>query len=314
MWARIGGADGFRIWLDRGKDKTFFFFNRESGVSASGNTPTRNIVPSDAYSAGDLSALKDAKGNAIAIKDVFAGGAVVAGNKIPTSRLSFQSRTFLQFEPTANFSSGLFNFLSTRYSAVSHQHNYTTRIDHNFRAKDILTGRYTFNDTYEAGTPFWGHDERNNLGRTQNVALTYTRIVSPDIVNELRGGWHRFNEAEVFGTTNDPNYDVVGKMKLPLVSRVTINFGLRYDVFGRYKQKDDRFADILQNGYILGGVVNPTTSIRPIVVDFHGAKRFPRSGDVWRGYDRYGRGFASGRGCGSGGQSGFECADMAEMV
>ena len=200
-----------------GKDKTFFFFNWESGFSASGNTPTQNIVPSDAYRAGHLSALKDAKGNAIAIE--------VAGNKIPTSRLSFQSLTFLQFEPTANFSNGPFNFLSTRYSAVSHQHNYTTRIDQNFSAKDILTGRYTFNNTYEAGTPFWGHDERNNLGRTQNVALTYTRIVSPGIVNELRGGWHRFNEAEVFGTTNDPNYDVVGKMKLPLVSRLPEEFG-----------------------------------------------------------------------------------------
>jgi hypothetical protein len=45
------------------------------------------------------------------------------------------------------------------------------------------------------------------------------------MVNELRGGWHRFNEAEVFGTTNDPAFDVVGKMGLPLVSRLPEEFG-----------------------------------------------------------------------------------------
>ena len=47
----------------------------------------------------------------------------------------------------------------------------TGRIDHNLSSKDQLAGRYVFNDTYEAGTPIWGHDERNNLGRTQNVAV-----------------------------------------------------------------------------------------------------------------------------------------------
>src|SRR5262249_42526461 len=90
---------------------------------------------------------------------------------------------------------------------------------------DQIYGRYLFNDTYEAGTPVWGHDERNNLGRTQNVAISWTRIIRPSIINELRGGWHRFNEAEVFGTTNDAAYDVVGKMGLPLVSRLPEEYG-----------------------------------------------------------------------------------------
>ena len=56
----------------------------------------------------------------------------------------------------------------------------TARIDHAFSSsKDQLSGRYLFNDTYEAGTPIWGHDERNNLGRTQNVAASETHIFSP---------------------------------------------------------------------------------------------------------------------------------------
>ena len=54
-------------------------------------------------------------------------------------------------------------------SAMSYQDNYNGRVDHNFGTKATVSGRYVFNDTYEAGIPFWGHDERNNLGRSQNV-------------------------------------------------------------------------------------------------------------------------------------------------
>jgi hypothetical protein len=168
-------------------------------------------------------------------------GVGIVGNVIPRSALSPQTLAFLQYQPLPNTSNGVQNFLSTAQSAVSQQKNFTSRVDHNFSSRDVVSGRYTFNDTYEAGVPFWGHDERNNLGRTQNVSLSWTRSISNSLVNELRGGWHRFNEAEVFGTTNDASYDVVGKMNLPLVSRLpeeygppTINIGGNDGTFSLY--------------------------------------------------------------------------------
>ena len=129
---------------------------------------------------------------------------------IPANRLSPQSLTFLQFVPQPNTTNGAFNFLTTPFSAVSYQRNYTTRIDHTLSSKDSLSGRYLFNDTYEAGIPIWGHDERNNLGRTQGVEASEIHIFNPALINEFRGGWHHFGEAEVFGSTNDPAYDVAG--------------------------------------------------------------------------------------------------------
>jgi hypothetical protein len=149
-------------------------------------------------------------------------GAAFAGNIIPQSRLSPQTLAFLQFVPQPNTQNGTQNFISNPFSAVSYQRNYTTRIDHNFSTRDVLSGRYLFNDTYEAGIPFWGHDERNNLGRTQGVELQETHTFGPTLINELRGGWHKFGESEVFGSTNDPAYDVAGKMNLPLVSRLPV--------------------------------------------------------------------------------------------
>ena len=126
-----------------------------------------------------------------------------SATSFPRQLLSQQALTFLAFEPQPNTSNGTFNFATTPSSATSTQRNFLGRIDHTFSSKDPISGRYLFNDTYEAGIPVWGHDERNNLGRTQNVAASWTHTFSPTLINEFRGGWHHFGEAEVFGTTND---------------------------------------------------------------------------------------------------------------
>ncbi len=102
---------------------------------------------------------------------------------------------------------------------------YATRIDHNFSSRDVISGNYVFNDTYEAQIPIWGHDQRNNLGTSENASGSYLHTFSPTLINEFRTGWHTFFEGEVFGTTNDPAYDVAGKMQLPLVSRLPEEYG-----------------------------------------------------------------------------------------
>jgi carboxypeptidase family protein len=222
--ANIGGPV-FIPKLYHGKDKTFFFFNWESGYAAVGATPAFRIIPPAAIRTGNFRGLTNARtGAPIAVIDP-ATGAQFPGNIIPTNRLSQQSLTFLQFVPQPNTVNGAFNFLTTPFSAVSYQRNYTTRIDHTLSSKDSLSGRYLFNDTYEAGIPIWGHDERNNLGRTQGVEASEIHIFNPALINEFRGGWHHFGEAEVFGSTNDPAYDVAGKMNLPLVSRLPVEYG-----------------------------------------------------------------------------------------
>jgi len=203
--------------LYNGKNKTFFFFNWESGYAAQGASPSYRIVPTVAQRGGDFSAMS------IVLRDPL--GISIPKNIIPKSQLSPQTQAFLAFEPLPNTLNGAFNFLTNANSAVSKQKNFTVKMDHSLSSRDQISGRYVINDTYEAGIPSWGHDERNNNGRTQNVSISWTRTIRPNLINEARGGWHRFNEGEVFGTTNDPNYDVVGKMGLPLVSRLPEEYG-----------------------------------------------------------------------------------------
>jgi Carboxypeptidase regulatory-like domain/TonB dependent receptor len=208
-----------------GKDKTFFFFNWESGYAAQGASPAPRLVPPSAVRTGDFSNVTNARtGALIPILDPFAG-TPFPGNIIPTSRLSPQSLTFLQFVPQPNTQAPGVNFFTTPFSATSWQRNYATRIDHNISSRDVLSGTYVFNDTYEAQIPIWGHDERNNLGTTQNADGSYLHTFSPALINEFRTGWHTFYEGEVFGSSNDPNYDVAGKMGLPLVSRLPAEYG-----------------------------------------------------------------------------------------
>ncbi len=224
--ANIGGPVSIpKVY--NGTDKTFFFFNWESGRLAQGAVPGYQTVPTLEMRNGDLSKLVNSRtGAPIVLRDPLNAG--IVNNVIPKSRLSPQTLAFLEFEPLPNLAggvNGLQNYLAPTFSATSYQNNYNGRMDHNFSSNDSVSARYVFNDTYEAGVPIWGHDERNNLGRSQNVSSTYTHTFSPSLINELRGGWSKFFEAEIFGTTNDPNFDVVGKMGLPLVSRKPQEYG-----------------------------------------------------------------------------------------
>ncbi len=210
--------------LYNGRDKTFFFFNWEAGRLAQGAVPGFRIVPPLEMRDGNFQNLVNARtGERITLRDPLNAG--IVGNVIPRSRLSPQSLAFLDFVAQPNTSNGTFNYLSPTFSSVSRQDNYTARVDHQISSKDTISGRYLFNDTFEAGVPFWGNDQRDNLGRTQNISGTYTHTFSPALLNELRGGWSKFSEFEIFGTTNNPAFDVTGAMGLPLVSRDPKEYG-----------------------------------------------------------------------------------------
>ncbi|MBL8291584.1 MAG: TonB-dependent receptor, partial [Bryobacterales bacterium] len=221
--ANVGGPVAIpKIY--NGRDKTFFFFNWESGRLASGAAAGYRIVPPAEMRNGDFSNLVDARtGQKIVLRDPLNIG--IVNNQIPKQFLSEQATTFLKYTPQPNTRVGTFNYINTPLSAVATQDTYTYRIDHNLSMKDALAFRYVWNSTKEKGTPYWGNDVRDNDARTQNLAGTYTRTFSPTIVNEFRFGWNDMTEDEIFGTTGKKELDIAGEMKLPLVSRLPVDFG-----------------------------------------------------------------------------------------
>src|SRR5262245_61523289 len=223
--ANVGGP--VRVpWLYNGADKTFFFFNWERGRQVSAIAAGIRTVPTAEFRNGDFRNLTrkvNGVDTPIVLRDPLNVG--IVNNVIPAGALSPQIQSFLKFTPLPNRPGLTNNFINTPISALGKQDNYTARIDQNFSSRDSVSGRYIFNDTFEAGNPYWGHDQRDNLGRSQNYVSSWTHTFSNALINELRGGWHKFGEAEIFGTTNDAAFDIAGMMGLPGIAHVPKYYG-----------------------------------------------------------------------------------------
>src|SRR5436190_12127501 len=85
------------------------------------------------------------------------------------------------------------------------------RIDHNFNANNSMFGRYLWSDYNTLkGDPLNGrpqvYPDNPPLGevfrRTSNLALSYRRVISPRIVNELTAGYGRFGFLFTQGEAN----------------------------------------------------------------------------------------------------------------
>ncbi len=188
--------------LYNGKNKTFFFFNWESGRQVAGSFGGIALVPPTALRQGDFSSI------AAPIYDPTTKQPF-AGNVIPSSRIAPYARKFLDgFVPAPNANDPGINFRGPRVAAPITQDQYVSRIDHSFSSRDNLSGSYMFNTQADDTTPTFGFDTRGNRARGQNLSLAETHVFGASTVNELRAGWNRFFEHEFFGTTDNPAFDI----------------------------------------------------------------------------------------------------------
>src|SRR5436309_145778 len=216
--ANLGGP----VWLPglyNGKDKTFFFFNWESGRQVAGSFGGQALLPPMALRSGDFSGIQTP------IYDPLTNQPF-PGNVIPSSRIAGYAKKFLDgFVPPPNTNEPGINYRGPRAAAPISQDQYVTRIDHPLSSKDTLTGSYIYNIQADDSVPTFGFDTRGNRARGQNLSLAEVHVLSPSVINEARAGWHRFFEHEFFGTTDKPELDVANIIGIPGVSKDPRNFG-----------------------------------------------------------------------------------------
>ncbi len=213
--ANIGGPV-FIPHLYNGKDKTFFFFNWETGYGLNGAIQQLAFVPTAAVRTGNVAGL-----NAV---DPLTGKAF-PGDQIPASRLSKQTQILLSYTPAPNATASTYNFATTPINTLSYQHDYIARVDHNIGQHDTISAHYINNDTYVNGGAFWGNDQDNNDALTHHYVVSETHVFSPVLVNEFRYGHQNFQEFEKFGTTGNSNFDIANKMGIPFASSDPKFFG-----------------------------------------------------------------------------------------
>jgi hypothetical protein len=208
------------------KRRAFFFFNWESGRETRGTAGRLLSVPPDAFRSGDFSSVM---ASGIFINDP-RSGRPFPDNTIPPERIDPNATVLMTVTATANQSSnplGANNFLTSSVNTRTTEDQYVGRVHYEFSAPTTLSARYIFDElTTPNEPPVFGNDENINTATGHNLAITATHIFSSTIVSNVRVGWNRFAERQVFGTTNQPEYDLAcGRMHLPMVACDPVNYG-----------------------------------------------------------------------------------------
>jgi len=160
------------------KDRTFFFFDYE-GQRENVGVVTLATVPTGTAADGSLQPSEST--NPVIQK-------LLALHPWPAPNLA---RGPILGQGTASVVSPSFNNLTSLIG----------KIDHNFNAQNILTGRYFYGDSTQSfplaltatGGQLPGFNT-NTPTRVQLVSISYTHTIGSNKVNELRYGWNRFAE------------------------------------------------------------------------------------------------------------------------
>ena len=192
---QFGGSAGGRIW----KDKTFWFGNYEGSRFRTARI-LQSTVPTSAFKSGVFNFTDPQTGQVFPV-DL----SPTSPNNIFGLSPDTTMQRVLNLYPAPNgtltdATRGVFNFPSTSGLDTD---NFTIKVDHNFNANNILTGRYTFNQFKDPNAfnaeILPGIGGISTEGRTQNISLAYTRVFTPNLINEARYSANRIR-AE-FGCT-----------------------------------------------------------------------------------------------------------------
>jgi hypothetical protein len=206
---QFGGTVGGPVRIPKfydGRNRTFFFVGYEQWRWRSTGAPRIGTVATPQERSGDFTNARDARGTLFPLFDPAttipnpAGSGFVRqplpGNMVPRSRMDSLSLKTLEFMPLPNaiptnsFTNA--NNLISLVGSISDQGVTNWRVDHRFTDSDSVFFRYsgTRNTREDRGWGLGAADPaaRNDQRDNHNATLNYTRTLSPNLLNEFRGG------------------------------------------------------------------------------------------------------------------------------
>jgi hypothetical protein len=188
------------------KDRTFFFVDSQGFLSRRATT-TLSTVPTPLMKTGDFTELR----NNLAASSVPSQAGCLTGNVIAQSCLDQTGLKLIGLYPDPNVPSAVarqgqpgswtgapnYQFV---YSVPNNTYSYDVRVDHNINENNRLFGRFSDYTVDRQDPPWTGNFLAGNGNfatqyhiRGKSVALSYTTVISPSVLNELRGGFSRDN-------------------------------------------------------------------------------------------------------------------------
>lgn len=201
--------------LYNGKNKTFFFGSFE--VLRLPKTETAILsVPTAAMRSGDLSAYLDPANGGAA--NELTG---YPGNIIPASQLNPYTQKLLNFiYPLPNYGppGAVANNYLAQYAIPINSAQGDVRIDQNLGPKHMIFVRWTYKNrritlpqedsSFNPSSPLLGGVSSPQI--YNSFATSYNWVISPTVVNELRGGFSVVHRNTTFGVTSQQAASTLG--------------------------------------------------------------------------------------------------------
>jgi hypothetical protein len=219
-----------------GRDRTFFFASGEWFRNRVGASSGRFSVPTDEMYRGDFRNWVDANGRQLPVYDPDTTRANPNGsgfirtpfvnNQIPQSRFSQLSSNFLKefgtaVRPNNGAAPGTSDYVRNNYinnvgTALDPWTKFSVKADHNFGLNDKISFLYNYGlhertpgtDGFP-GLPFPFNSNRIDRQRSDVYRGTYTKVLTPTIVNHMYGGVNFWKEAH-FAQTLDGDWAAKG--------------------------------------------------------------------------------------------------------
>ncbi len=172
------------------KNKMFFFGNYEGFRQIQPND-LYNLVPNANQIAGNFSADTQQLYNPYVLDPTTPTGyAILPGNQVPSSLFSAVGQKILALYPAPNgsFNNGTANYFNVA-STVDNWNQFSARFDYTISAKDTAFVRYTGNYQTETTPGFTLFNQQLYPSSPKNLAVGWTHIFSPRLVNNFRYGW-----------------------------------------------------------------------------------------------------------------------------
>ncbi len=196
------------------KNKTFFFGDAQ-GFSSRKATTTNSVVPTPLMQTGNFTELKPTLSTAVPSQ-----GGCVSGQIISPSCIDPTAQKLLALYPSPNIPSlvaregipgswtGAPNYQFV-YSVPNDTYSYDTRIDHSLNDNSRIFGRFSDYHVDRQDPPWTANPLAGNGNfatqyhiRGKSVALSWTDLITPSLLNEVRGGFNRdYAHSDPIGVT-----------------------------------------------------------------------------------------------------------------